>query len=382
VADSPTPTTAAVGTTKSPSEAAVLLVTGFPGLRARALVRQALGADAELRPLLLVHPERLERAMGVLSSLPGGERARLVGGDPAAIDFGLGRTDYARLAEEVRVVHHVYQVIDLAAPGEVAEAVNVGGAREMIELCRVAKKLERVVHYSSVFVSGDRTGIVLERDLHSHQSFRSPVAASLALAEAMLRRHREVPLTVVRTAQVVGDTESGFVDRLDGLYPLLVFLANAPNDVPLPLPPKIDTPLHLVPVDYVAKAALAAGVLPETLGETLHLVDPRPLTTRRLLELAAARFGKLLAPGFNPGVLGSLINNPGVGLLAQQLRAVGDLITRDVTYDDATATARLAPNGIRCPPLESYLDVLLAHVEARAHDKGSMRPKEPADVVG
>jgi hypothetical protein len=309
VADSPTPTTAAVGTTKSPSEAAVLLVTGFPGLRARALVRQALGVDAELRPLLLVHPERLERAMGVLSSLPGGERARLVGGDPAAIDFGLGRTDYARLAEEVRVVHHVYQVIDLAAPGEVAEAVNVGGAREMIELCRVAKKLERVVHYSSVFVSGDRTGIVLERDLHSHQSFRSPVAASLALAEA-------------------------------------------------------------------------AGVLPETLGETLHLVDPRPLTTRRLLELAAARFGKLLAPGFNPGVLGSLINNPGVGLLAQQLRAVGDLITRDVTYDDATATARLAPNGIRCPPLESYLDVLLAHVEARAHDKGSMRPKEPADVVG
>lgn len=360
----------------------MLLVTGFPGLRARALVRFALAADPELRPTLLVHPHRVEQAVAALAAVPGGERARIVKGDPAALDFGLTREEYRSLWEEVTVVHHAYQVLDLAAPSDVAQAVNVGGAREMIELCRVAKKLERVVHHSSVFVSGDRTGIVLERDLHAHQSFRSPVAASLALAEAMLRRHREVPLTVVRASQVVGDTETGVVDRLDGVYPLLVFLSNAPSDVPLPLPPKIDTPLHLVPVDYVAKAALALGAQPETLGETLHLVDSRPLTTRRLLELAAARFGKQLSAGFNPGALGSLINNPGVGLLAQKLRAVGELVTRDVTYDDAVATSRLEPTAIRCPPLESYLDVLLAHVEERARDTGSIRPREPVDVAG
>lgn len=359
----------------------MLLVTGFPGLRARALVRLALAADQELRPTLLVHPRRLEDAVEALSSIPGGDRARLLGGDPAALDFGLGGEAYRALADSVRVVHHAYQVLDLGAPGEVAERVNVGGAREIIELSRAARKLERVVHHSSVFVSGDRSGIVLERDLHAHQSFRSPVAASLALAEAMLRRHREVPLTVVRASQIVGDTVTGLVDRLDGLYPLLVFLANAPGDAPLPLPPKIDTPLHLVPVDYVARASLALGTLADTLGETVHLVDPRPITTRRLLELAARRFGKRLSPGFNAGFVGSLLSNPGVGLLAQQLRAVSDLITRDVTYDDAIARARLAPSGIACPPLETYLDVLLSHVEARASDQGAGRPKEPADVV-
>jgi nucleoside-diphosphate-sugar epimerase len=359
----------------------VLLVTGFPGLRARALVRLALAAGPELRPVLLVHPRSLERAAAVLANLPGGERARVLLGDPAAIDFGLGREDYRSVAEEVEIVHDVYQVLDLAAPGEVAEGINVGSAREIIELARVARKLQRVVRHSSVFVSGDRTGIVLERDLHAHQSFRSRVAASLALSEAMLRRHREVPLTVVRAAQVVGDTESGLVDRLDGLYPLLVFLANAPGDVPLPLPPKIDTPLHLVPVDYVAKAALALGQAPEALGETFHLVDARPLTTRRLLELAAERFGKRLSGSYGPGFVGSLFNNPGVGLLAQKLRSVSELITRDVTYDDANAIARLEPLGIRCPPLESYLDVLLSHVELRAREKRSGRTQEPADVV-
>jgi thioester reductase-like protein len=360
----------------------VLLVTGFPGLRARVLVRLALAADPELRPVLLVHPRRRERAVEALGELAGGDRARIVQGDPAAIDFGLSREEYRALAAEVRVVHHVYQVLDLAAPGELAESINIGGAREIIELARVARGLERVVHHSSVFVSGDRTGIVLERDLQAHQSFRSPVAASLAVAESMLRRHPEVPLTVVRASQVVGDTETGLVDRLDGLYPLLVFLANAPSDVPLPLPPRIDTPLHVVPVDYVAKAALALGADPDAKGETLHLVDGRPLTTRRLLELSAARFGKQLSAGFNPGFVGSLIGNPGVGLLAQQLRAVSDLITRDVTYDDATARARLEPRGLQCPPLDSYLDVLLSHVESRAHDKQGGRAKDPADVVG
>lgn len=379
------PTTAAVATTKSLSEPNALLITGFPGLRARALLRTALAADPAIRPTLLVHRQRCAEATAALSAADGGERVRVIEGDLAAIDFGLGRIEYAELLSAVRRVHHAYQVVDLGAPGEAAEAVNIGGAREIIEFARAATGLERVVHHSSVFVSGDRTGVVLEKDLHARQSFRSPVSASLALAEAMLRRHPEVPLTVVRAGQVVGDTQNGIADRLDGVYPLLMFLASAPSDVPLPLPQKLETRLHLVPVDYVARAAFHVGGLPEALGETLHLVDPAPLTTRRFLELAAERFGKRLEPGFSAGALGrSLFGNPGVGLLAQKLRTVGDLVTRDVTYDASLATERLHGSGIECPPLETYLDTLLAHVEDRIREGrfADARGTEPFDAAG
>jgi len=378
------PITAAVATTKSLSEPNALLITGFPGLRARALLRAALSADPAVRPTLLVHRARRREATAALSEIEGSERARVVEGDPAAIDFGLGRAEYAELLSAVRRVHHVYQVVDLGAPGDAAEAVNVAGAREIIEFARAAAGLERVVHHSSVFVSGDRTGVVLEKDLHARQTFRSPVAASLALAEAMLRRHPEVPLTVVRAAQVVGDTRSGSVDRLDGVYPLLMFLANAPSDVPLPLPQRLETRLHLVPVDFVAQAAFHLGGLPETLGESLHLVDPEPMTTRRFLELAAERFGKRLEPGFSAGALGALFGNPGVGLLAQKLRAVGDLVTRDVTYDAAVAVERLRGSSIACPPLETYLDVLLGHVESRIREGrfADVQGTEPIDAAG
>lgn len=362
-----------------------LLVTGFPGFRARAVLACALERDAEARPLLLVHPRRSVEARAVLGELAGGERARIIEGDPAAIDFGLGRHDYFELAASVRELQHVYQVLDLAAPAAAAEVVNVGGAREIAEFARVARGLTRVVHHSSVFVSGDRHGIVSEGELGAGQTFRSPVARSLALAEAILGRQAGLPLTVVRAGHVIGDSRTGAVDRLDGPYPLLVLLASAPRGTALPLPLRADAPLHVVPVDFLARAALALAGDPAALGKTVHLVDPRPLSVRLLLERAGAYFGVPIESGIHPRAFGrALLGNPGLGLLAQNLRSVIELISTPVSYDDRVALELLGPAGIACPRLESYLDVLLSHVAARVAEKrvSEVPHKEPWDVAG
>lgn len=362
-----------------------LLVTGFPGFRARAVLRAALEAEPLARPIVLVHPERRADADAALATLAGGERVEVLEGDPSAIDFGLARGAYAELGESVTRVHHVYQVVDLGAPARAAEVANIGGTREIIEFGRVARSLERIVYHSSVFVSGDRTGTVRETELAASQAFHSPVARSLALGEAMLSRHPELPLTVVRAAQIVGDSRTGEVDRLDGPYPLLVFLASAPAGSALPLPPRADSALQVVPVDYVARAAHHLLSSPGALKKTVHLVDPEPTSARRFLELAAARFGQRLEPGFNATGFGrALLGNRGVGLLVQNLRVVTDLITTPVSYDDSVARAELAGSGITCPPLESYLDVLLSHLEQRVKEQrlNDRAGKDAWDVAG
>jgi nucleoside-diphosphate-sugar epimerase len=362
-----------------------LLITGFPGFRARAVLACALERLESARPILLVHPRRRHEADRVLTEIEGGERARIVDGDPAAIDFGLGRRDYFELAASVGQVQHVYQVLDLAAPAAAAEVVNLGAAREIAEFARVARGLTRVVHHSSVFVSGDRHGIASENELGVGQTFRSPVARSLALAEAMLGRQAGLPLTIVRAGHVIGDSHTGVVDRLDGPYPLLVLLASAPRGTALPLPPRTDVPLHVVPVDFLARAALALADNPAALGKTVHLVDPRPLSVRRLLALTAEHFGVPLETGIHPRAFGrALLGNPGLGLLAQNLRSVIDLITTPVSYDDRLARELLGPAGVACPPLETYLDVLLSYVAARVAEKRvtDVPHKEPWDVVG
>jgi thioester reductase-like protein len=362
-----------------------LLVTGFPGFRARALLSAALAADAEARPALLVHPRRRDAAAASLQAIPGGERASIVLGDPAAIDFGLSRAEYFELAASVTSVQHAYQVVDLAAPAAAAEQVNVGGAREIGEFARVAKRLTRVVHHSSVFVSGDRHGIVNETELGAGQSFRSPVARTLALAEAMLGRQGSLPLTVVRAGHVIGDTRHGVVDRLDGPYPLLVLLASAPQGTSFPLPSRADASLHVTPVDYLARAALALAQAPAAFGKTVHLTDPGPLTVRQLLERSGAHFGVSIEGGIRPRALGrALLGNPGLSLLAQNLRGMIELISTPVSYDDRVARELLGPLGIACPPLSEYLDVLLSHVAARVAERRvtDVPHKEPWDVAG
>lgn len=362
-----------------------LLITGFPGLRARAVLTAALERAPAAEIVLLVHRRRRAEADSALETLPQRSGVSLVEGDPAAIDFGLARGAYFELAASVTEVQHLYQVLDPAQPAALAESANIGGVREIIEFARVARRLTRVVHHSSVFVSGDRRGVVAEGELAAGQSFRSPVTRTLALGEAMLRRQASLPLTVLRAGHIVGDTKTGVMDRLDGPYPLLVLLASTPPGTPLPLPPRADAAVYVTPVDYLARAALAAADLPAAHGATLHLTEPSPISVGRLLELAGAHFGVPMERGIHPRALGrALLGNPGVGLLAQNLRTMIDLISNPVSYDDRVAASLLGPLGIRCPVLETYLDVLLAHVEARVAEKRVAEPahKEPWDVAG
>ena len=66
-----------------------ILVTGFPGLRARALAAAVLAGDRDARVALLVHPNRRADADVVLSAFLARERVTVLSGDPSAIDFGL-----------------------------------------------------------------------------------------------------------------------------------------------------------------------------------------------------------------------------------------------------------------------------------------------------
>ena len=58
-------------------------------------------------------------------------------------------------------IHHCAQVTYLGVDAKTAEQVNVGGAREAIELAASCEKLECLVFHSTAHVSGDRRGLVL-----------------------------------------------------------------------------------------------------------------------------------------------------------------------------------------------------------------------------
>ena len=143
----------------------------------------------------------------------------------------------------------------------------------------------------------------------------------------------------------------------------MVLIATNASRVRVPLPGQGKAPLQVVPIDYVVRAAQALLRDERAVGRTVHLVDPAPLPARRVFELVAHHAGTEPPRAFAPGVLGRvLLRTPGIaGLMRSQLSFI-DIFEQDVRYVAHGARDLLEPRGIVCPPLTSYLGVLVDHV--------------------
>ena len=218
----------------------------------------------------------------------------------------------------------------LGVDRKTAEQVNVRGVEEVLELARACRSLECLVHYSTTQVAGDRTGLVREEDLEQGQTFRTIVAETRARAEKAVRRCMpQIPIAVVRPTTIIGDSDSGEVDRFDGPYLLILLIVTSPAEIAVPLPGRGDAPLHLVPIDYVVRAAHAIGRSAAAPGRTFHLVDPHPLTAKRVFELVARAGGRPSPRGFIPtNLTKALLRTPGLERFAKSPRAFVERLQR------------------------------------------------------
>ncbi len=197
------------------------IVTGFPtSFLATRVVRHLLETSDQV-VWCVVQKNHLDRAVALRDGwLPEKQRRRLrlVTGDTAALDLGLSGSEFMMLAREARTIHHCAAVTYLGTRRPEAERCNVRGAREVLELAEASPNLERLVHWSSALVSGRRRGRVLEDELHDG-GFRNVVEETRMRAERIIREAaNQVPTTILRPSIVVGGSESGEVDRLEGPY--------------------------------------------------------------------------------------------------------------------------------------------------------------------
>ncbi len=354
----------------------VLLVTGYPFFRARKMVDQLLQTQPKSLVYVIAREKFGDEVAQHLDGLPTQERERLVvlDGDAAAMDLGLSGREYRELAGKVERVHHCAQVTYPGVGRRMAAEVNVGATREIVEFGRCCAVLKSIVMHSTAAVSGDRTGVVYEHELNVGQGFRTPVEESLARAERIARNAMSsLPISVIRPTQIVGDSATGEVDRLDGPYMMTLVMLSGPSEMAVPLPTRGDAPLNLVPIDFVVRAAQHIARLPAALGRTVHLADPNPLTARQVFELVARASGRKLATRFIPtGIAKAVLGVPGLHLVSKNQRAMVDLLATNVRYDTSQADELLRGTGIHCPSLDSYIDHLVSFVRRRV-DEGRAR---------
>ena len=358
----------------------VVLVTGWPGFIGRRLVRrlgEVLDRSCD-RLVLFTRARHVPAARAELAAL--GLAGEVVEGDVAKMHLGLSGEEYRRLAGEVTSVWHLAALYDLGADGDTLRAVNLEGTRHVLELAQAAERLTRLHHFSTAYVSGDRQGVILEEELDQGQGFHDPYERSKFEAERLVRRAMtEVPATIYRPSIVVGDSRTGEVDRFDGPYYLAILLVASPLAVPLPLPGSGVAPLNVVPVDFVVDAALSIGANPAAMGKTGHLVDPAPLSARKVYELIAARAGKTLPSVSLPHrAVEALLGLPVLERLVRPHRNAIRLVNHLAIYNCRNQLELLAGTGLACPPITSYLDRLGDFV--RAYFAAPPRPPDQDEL--
>ncbi|MEZ0580879.1 SDR family oxidoreductase [Nocardioides sp. MH1] len=371
-------------------------VTGATGFIGRFLVSELV--DHREGPIfVLVRQSSLHRMETLIQQWTGGSsktKVVPVVGDLSQPGLGVDPTWVEENAGTIEQFFHLAAIYDMTADDATNDAMNVDGTRNALELAE-ALDVECFHQVSSVAAAGDYRGRFDESMFEEGQPLPSPYHRTKYESEKIVREESKVPWRVYRPAIVVGHSETGAMDKIDGPYyffPLIKRLRdNLPSWLPLVGIDLGDT--NLVPVDYVAKAMDHIAHLPDRNGEAFHLVNPEPQSTVEMINAfcaaaGAPRFATPIDRSLTAGATGllpralrpsNLLNavvrtTPAQVLLDQTLGRVGipaEVVSHasfTAVFDSRATIKALAGSGIDVPDLESYARTLWTFWEENLDD--------------
>ncbi|MGQ0428784.1 MAG: SDR family oxidoreductase [Gammaproteobacteria bacterium] len=345
-------------------------VTGATGFIGRHLVERLLARGERVH--VLVRPQSMEK-FEALRSWWGARASRVVpvAGDLAEPNLGVSKADLRKLTGRVDHLFHLAAIYDLQAGSEEQDAANIVGTDHALQFTESVQA--GCFHLtSSIASAGLYKGTFRENMFEEAAGLEHPYFRTKHESEAMVRHRCKRPWRVYRPGIVVGHSQTGYIDKIDGPYYFFKTIQKLRQSLPpwFPLVGLEGGYINLVPVDFVAAAMDHLAHVPGQDGQCFHLTDPRQRRVGEVLNLfARAGHAPTMAFRVDPKLL-ELIP-AGVTATVENyrpLQQVVDTILRDLriprdvmqffnwqTRFDSTRAQRLLEGAdIRVPPLEDY----------------------------
>jgi NAD(P)-dependent dehydrogenase (short-subunit alcohol dehydrogenase family) len=342
-------------------------VTGATGFIGRHLVAELLKRDGMVYALVR------EGSRGKLDALA--ERLGAPDGRIVPISGDLSKPALGVDGFEDRIDHlfHLGAVYDVEADEEASERANIDGTRHVIEFAN-AQDVGRFHHVSSIAVAGEYRGVFQEDMFDEGQRLPHHYHRTKYESERLVREGIQAKTIVFRPGMVVGHSETGEMDKIDGPYYFFKLIQKLRRALPewMPLAGPQGGQTNLVPVDFVARAMDHIAHLPddELPGDTFHLVDPEPMSVGEALNVFAKaahapqfamRIDQHMTNAIPKPVRAGLMALPTVKRIRHQLyHDVGippaAMENRDFNckFDARDAGRALTGTGIAVPPLSTY----------------------------
>ena len=345
-------------------------VTGGTGFIGRFLVQNLLSHGEPV--YLLVRKGSLGK-LAALRKMWGADDKQVIAiaGDLGKPNLGVAADDIKRLKGKVKHLFHLAAIYDLAASAEDQQRANIDGTRHAVEFAQNVQA-GRFHHVSSIAAAGLYDGVFREDMFEEAEDLDHPYFQTKHVAEGIVRKECKRPWRIYRPGFVVGHSQTGYIDKIDGPYYFFKLIQKLRKMLP-PWMPTIGIEggrINIVPVDFVADALDYLAHKKGLDGKCFHLTDPHPHRIGEVLNIfARAAHAPEMTMRINARMFG-FIPAPilyGIGSLApvkRMLKAVlKDLgMPKDVfefvnwptRYDNREAAKALKPSGIAVPPLETY----------------------------
>ena len=372
-------------------------VTGGTGFIGRNLIEQLLERDGTIHVLVREGSRgRLEE----LRSRWNADEDRIVPviGDLSQEKLGC-EEQISELKGQIDEFFHLAAIYDMTADAESQRVANVEGTREALALAE-ALEAKRFHMVSSIAAAGLYKGTFTEdmfdeaHDVENHPYFQTKHES-----EAVVRDEAKIPYRIYRPGIVVGHSETGEMDKVDGPYYFFKLLQRARNLLP-PWMPGIGIEgqeINIVPVDFIAKAMDHIAHEDGLDGKVFHLTDPNPMSAGQIINLfakaahapeAAMRIDSKMLDFIPKQVRSGVQMLPPVKRISDQVladlgipREVLVYINYPTSFDSANTQQALEGSGISVPPLPSYADRLWDYWE-RNLDPDLFKDRSLSGAIG
>lgn len=351
-------------------------VTGATGFIGRHLLEKLLARKGKI--YVLVRSGSKAKLKDLIEELGGDAASRIVPvtGDLTKPRLGVPPKQIASLKGKIGNVFHLAAIYDIANEDAASQlTANVEGTRNAVTFAE-AVNAKCFNHTSSIAAAGLFNGYWREDMFEEWEPNSHPYFRTKHDSEKVVREECTIAWRIFRPGIVVGHSETGFIDKIDGPYFFFKMLQRIRNSVPrwLSLVGIEGGYMNIVPVDYVADAMDHIAHKSGLNRKTFHLTNPDGMRIGEVLNtFARAGHGPEFAMRIDAGLFGfipkavrdGIKNLPPVRTITDGIladfgipRATMKFINYPTKFDNRDAAAALKGSGISCPPLDKYAAVL------------------------
>ena len=263
-------------------------VTGATGFIGKRLVKKLL-ARRNAVVYFLIRQESRDKVPELLDYWDTDEaHAVPIVGDLVKPLLGISKADQKKLTGKIEHFFHLAAVYDLKADAESQVAINVEGTKNAVAL---ANEIEAGIfqHVSSIAAAGMYEGVFREDMFEEAEGLDHPYFATKHESEKIARTATRMPWRVYRPGLVVGDSQTGEMDKIDGPYYFFKLIQKLRELLPpwMPMVGLEGGRINIVPVDFVVDAIDHIAHKKGLDGKAFHLVDPTPYRVGDVLNIFA-----------------------------------------------------------------------------------------------